>query len=255
MVTELEEKHFWQKKEDQEQMSYLKWRHENVSLKNAMRELARMREEYVLSRRICQGYQSKGISTQDLTDALSAAFILERHSVVTKEGVEKVINDYLSPVAKKQLKGWQTEQKEFYGADPLPPDASLSPVSVARLAARLMARSTPEGCYEVPEVKTNPINLAVYFALQAQQPQWNLKSKQIFQKLALDLTKQHLNTNAHGMMQNLVWKEMHDIIIKKQVSPIDHARFELIGRAGQQFGIDLEDKLLAARQEQLSDKP
>jgi hypothetical protein len=57
------------------------------------------------------------------------------------------------------------------------------------------------------------------------------------------------------MMQRLIWKEMHDIIVKKQVTQADHVRFDLIGRVGQQLGVDLEEKLLDARQEQLSTKP
>lgn len=255
MITETDEQRFWQKKEDDEQMYYLKWRHENILLKNALRGLARMREEYMAARKICQGYVGEDVSAKNLTEALSAAFILERHSVVSKEEAEKTINDYLSLSGKQQLKDWMAEKAICYADKPLSRNQRLSPISVARLAARMMGRAKPEGCYEVPEVHTAPMDLAIYFATQAQNKSWNAKSKQILQNLALDLTEQHIKKNSNGMEQNLIWKEMHDIIVKDNVSADDHIRFELIGRIGQRLGIDLEEKLLAARQEKLATKP
>ncbi|MBQ4471727.1 MAG: hypothetical protein II942_00555 [Alphaproteobacteria bacterium] len=255
MVTELNEKHFWQKQEDAEQLNYLKWRQESVLLKNALRELRRMREEYVLAHKICLGYQGKDVSARDLVDALSAVFALERRSVVTLADLEKIVSDYLPPAAYRQVCNWKTERDAFYNAETLAPNQKFSPISVARFVARLISTTPPDGGYDVPEIYINPMDLAVYFATEAQQPRWSEKSKQTFQKLALNLTQKHLKDNAHGMMQSLVWKEMHDIIVKDKVEPADHIRFELVGRAGQRFGIDLEDDLLSAHQEQLFTKP
>lgn len=254
-MNELEEKIFWQKQEDMEQIHYLKWQQERRSFKNALVNDSRMREEYRLARRMCQGYTGKDFSGMELIDALEAAFILDRCSVVKEAKILKEMMTYLPPKTYRALSAWRTE-RDLFTKKTIDFNKKVSPLTIARIFAGMQARNSNGLGYDGPVINVSPMDLAIFFMNLSNDSDWNPASKRQFQKLAIEWAEKYVVQNSEKTtQQSLLWKEMHDIIVKEHPTKQDHLRFELIGLVGQRLGIDLEDDLLRARQHYLKNKP
>ena len=247
----LDDEHkMWQANEDKEQIQYLQWNHEMTKLRHAMADMPRMREEYKLARRVCLGYQGEDGLSRDLVDGLNAVFLLERRSVVTQPKVRQVVDNYLSVQGQKMLKDWE--------ADPNPQVLSheMPPLTVARLFARVVAEKERDAGYEIPKIKASLMDVAIFFGIQAQQERWNKTTQKLFREVAENqMLKFVCEHSDHKTASSLIWKEMHDIIVKPIITPEDEVKFDLIGIVGQTMGIDLEERLLACKQQALEGKP
>lgn len=245
-----DEHKMWQANEDKEQIQYLQWDHEITKLRHAMADMPRMREEYKLARRVCLGYQGTDCLPRDLVDGLNAIFMLERRSVVTQPKVRQIVDNYLNKNGHNMLKSWE--------ANPNPQvwSADLPPLTVARLFARVVAEKERDAGYEIPEIKLSKKDVAIFFGLQSQQKRWNTTTRKLFHDTAenemLAFVCEHSD---HKTASSLIWKEMHDIIVKPIITPEDEVKFDLIGIVGQTMGIDLEERLLACKQQALEGKP
>ena len=251
-----EERKIWQKKEDSEQIQYLKWYSELRQFQKAMLDMPRMKEEYRCARRICSGYKKEMQIGADLVDALNATFMLERRSVVTQPQVQAAADAYLNKTSKAFLASWQKEQGAIYSAESLSAKEKLSPLTIARVFARLAGRNARDAGFDITKPKIPAKDFAMFFGVQSEEKCWSPAVRHMFRTLAEEQTRKFLIENSKtGTLSKLVWKEMHDIIIKDKVTPEDEIRFGLIGTVGQRLGIDLEEILLAPKQKQVEDKP
>jgi len=251
-----EERKIWQTNEDSEQMRYLRWYSELKNFQQALLGMARMKEEYRSARRVCSGYKKEACIGTDLTDALNATFMLERRSVITQPQVQAAAEAYLSGTAKKLFASWQKEKDIIYKANKITPNEELSPLTIARTFARLTGRENRDAGYDMPDIKVPAEDFAMFFGVQAEKKCWTPAVRRMFRALAEEQTRQFLLANsAQGTLSKLVWKEMHDIIIKDKVTPEDEIRFGLVGTVGQRLGVDLEEILLAPKQKQVESKP
>ena len=231
-----------EKEEANEQIRYLNWYSELRYLKRALADMPRMREEYRHARRVCLGYRKDKVSFFDLEDALNAAFMMERCSVITQKQVQAATDAYLNKTAKEALTAWEKEQKIVYGPERLDPEIKLSPLTVARLYAQLISKNERDAGYDAPKLKAKTEDLALFFGVQAEKNNWTPSAKRLFRGFAEGLIQKFLleNSNA-GTLRSLVWKEMHDILIKENPTKLDHVKFGLVGTVGQRMGFDLEE--------------
>ena len=251
-----EERKVWQKTEDSEQMQYLRWYSELKQFQKALLCMPRMKEEYRCARRICSGYKKEMRIGADLVNALNATFMLERRSVVTQPQVQAAADAYLNKAAKALFASWQKEQDAIYKAEALNSKEKLSPLTIARVFARLAGRNVREAGYDIPMPKVPAEDFAMFFGVQSEEKCWSPSVRRMFRALAEEQTRKFLIENSKtSTLSKLVWKEMHDIIIKDKVTPEDEIRFGLVGTVGQRLGVDLEEILLAPKQKQVEDKP
>ena len=129
MLDSEERAKIWQKAEDNEQMSYLRWYSELRQLQKAMVGMPRMKEEYRCARRVCLGYQKETGIGSDLVEALNATFMLERRSVITQPQVQAAADAYLNRSSKALLASWQKDQEIVYENGKLNPQDELSPLT------------------------------------------------------------------------------------------------------------------------------
>ena len=251
-----EERKIWQKTEDSEQMQYLRWYSELKQFQKAMLDMPRMREEYRSARRVCSGYKKEAHMDVELVDALNATFMLKRRSVVTQPQVEAAANAYLNKSSKSLFASWEKEQDSIYKATTLKSQEKLSPLTIARLFARLTGKNERDAGYDMPELKIPAEDFAMFFGVQSEQKSWTPAVRRMFRTLAEEQMHKCLLAHTNSTtLPSLVWKKMHGIIIKDKVTPEDEIRFGLVGTAGQRLEIDLEEILLAPKQKEVENKP
>ena len=250
--------------DDIDQINYLRWDKQRDLLKAAFVRFPRMKEEYDLARRICLGYRGQDIAPVFLVDALGASFIMDKQGLVPQEEIQKTIDRYFGRDVRGQISSWQEESKEIYDdakkkagvAKNLELDRQLSPLSIARLYGREAVEATKEPSYDERTVAVPTTDLAVYFASLRDAPEWSSAAKDAFQQLAVrEMAKRLCGDRSPAALKMLVDQEMYDIIKKEDLTEKDHLRFELVGRVGQYYGLDLDEMQLALYQGKLSGKP
>ena len=255
-----EEHKFWQAKEDAEQVGYLNWLREQYFLKKAISQSPRLGEEYRLARRLCLGYVCNRLEQRQLLKVLDASFILDCRPVALKGYAQKAIAGYFDTAERRKLCKWRQEKDCFLGQIPMSCSQALSPVAVARLFAQKSGKKPKDDVYtasDMAKANTPAEDLAVFFGQESQYWTWNHKAQAAMDCLAVDLMKQHLTANSDSKpaLRKLVWQEMQGVATQAILTPFNILKFSLVGRAGQQLGVNVADELLVAHQKDLAEKP